>query len=324
MFGKEGPGWVLQQVYDALDKAGLLDKLICYDIENPIKYDRKAMKDIEPCRVFVAGLGSSLSQIRKAHKLGAKTLLLQFSTHHLHQQRVLQDIYARYGRKQFGLELYRILKEYNQSDYFLVLSEFCKYTYILNGISPEKVFVVHPGVDVKLFKYAEPNSDFKVLFIGTNPIRKGLPLLLKAWKELDIKGELIVRSGLSSVPIKNVVNMSQWLSENEVVGLYHQSSLTILPSLEEGFAGTNLESMACGRPVITTNVTGLEDVITNYKESVLIPPNDTKAIKDAILHFYDNRDELVRMGKEARVVAEKATWAKFREGVVGAVKKILE
>ena len=192
------------------------------------------------------------------------------------------------------------------------------------GIGPEKVFVVHPGVDAELFNYVERNSpSFKVLFVGTNPIRKGLPLLLKAWKELDIKGELINRSGMP-LPSKGIVNKPKFVNQNELAKVYQSCSVTILPSLEEGFAGTNLESMACGRPIITTNVTGVEDVMTNYKEGILILPNDIKAIKEAILYFYENREELVRMGANARKKAEEYPWSRFRKGVVGVVKKILE
>jgi glycosyltransferase involved in cell wall biosynthesis len=264
------------------------------------------------------------SQVKKAKKMGAKTLLMRFSTHHIHQQRVLQELYARNGMKVFPNGLYKTLKEYQLADYFLVLSEYCKYTYVLNGIGQEQVFVVPPGMDVEKFTFAEPHEDsFRVLFVGTNPIRKGLPYLLKAWEELvaeGLKGELVVRTGASCLPIKNTIFIPQWLTEDELVNLYHNCSITILPSLEEGFAASNLESMACGRPIIATNVTGAEDAITDYKEGILIPPGNVKAIKEAILHFYNDRSELARMGKNARRTAEEYTWARFRLNIAEIVK----
>ena len=320
----EGPGFIYGQVRQALEEAGMLYQYKYFPIKNPLEFDRKAAKEIKKCDLFIGGIGGFLSQVKKAKKLGAKTLLLRFSTHHLYQQRVLKDFYARYGKKQFGSELYRILKEYNQSDYFLVLSELCKRSYILNGIHPDKVFVVHSGVDTKLFKYAEQNTDFRVLFVGTNPLRKGLPLLLKAWEELDIKGELINHSHAVFPPQKGVVNKPEFVTQKELAKVYQSCSMTILPSLEEGFAGTNIESMACGRPIIATNVTGIEDILTHYKEGILIPPNNVNAIKGAILYFYENREELIRMGINARKKAEEYPWSKFRKGIVGVVKKILE
>ena len=321
----EGAGLIYSHIRQALEDAGMLHKYKYFPIQNPVEFDSKAVKEIKKCDLFISGIGGSLFQVRKAKKLGAKTLLLRFSTHHLYQQRKLQGIYARYGMKQFGTDLYRTLREYDQSDYFLVLSNLCKHTYILNGISPEKVFVVHSGVDAELFGYGASRSrNFKLLFVGTNPIRKGLPLLLKAWKELNIKGELINRSGTAFPPQKGVVNKGDFLTQKELAKVYQSCSVTILPSLEEGFAGSNLESMACGRPIITTNVTGIEDVMTNYKEGILIPPNNIKAIKEAILYFYENQEELIRMGINARKKAEEYPWSKFRKGIVGVVKKILE
>ena len=326
MEGEEGPGLLYKQIRQALEEAGMLHKYKYFPIENPIEFDRKATKEIEKCDLFIGGIGGFLSQVKKAKKLGAKVLSLRFSSHHLYQQRVLQDIYARYGRKQFGLELYRTLREYDQADYFLVVSKFCKYTYTLKGVSPKKVFVVHPGVAAEKFKYAKPtaNTDFKVLFVGTNPIRKGLPFLLEAWDQLEIKGKLINRSGIVSPSKNNVVSVPQWVSLDDMGDLYRACSLTILPSLEDPFALTNLESMSCGRPIILTKVTGAADIITDYKEGILIPSCDVKAIKKAILYFYENREELVRMGVNARKKAEEYPWSRFREGVVGVVKKILE
>jgi glycosyltransferase involved in cell wall biosynthesis len=226
--------------------------------------------------------------------------------------------------KVFPNGLYKTLKEYKLADYFLVLSEFSKYTFVLNGISPEQVFVVPSGVDINMFSFAEPcTNPFRVLFVATNAIRKGLPYLLKAWSELvdeGIKGELIICPGAFQRPLENVVYIPRWLSRVEVSDLYRKCSVTILPSLEEGCAGTNLESMACGRPIIATNVSGAEDIIENYKEGILIPPCDVKAIKEAIMYFYDNPNELAKMGAAARHTAEEYTWDRFRLNIAEIVE----
>jgi glycosyltransferase involved in cell wall biosynthesis len=322
--GKEGPGLVQAQIKQALEEAGITLQYKYFPIEDLAEFDIEATKEIEKCDVFIAGLGGSYQQMKKAKKLGAKTLLMRFSTHHLHQRHVLQPLYAQYKRNVFPNGLYKTLKEYKLADYFLVLSEFSKYTFVLNGISPDRVFVVPSGVDLDMFSFAEPcTNPFRVLFVATNPIRKGLPYLLKAWGELvdeGIEGKLIVCPGIFQHPMKNVGYIPQWLSRVEVSDLYRQCSVSILPSLEEGCAGTNLESMACGRPIIATNVSGAEDIIEDYKEGILIPPANVKAIKEAILHFYNDRSELARMGKNARATAEKYTWKRFQLGIAEIIK----
>lgn len=322
--GAQGPGLIFEQIRQALEESGVTLEYKHFSNENPIKADREVAKEIEKCDLFIGGFWGFLSQIRKAKKMGAKVLSLRFSTHPLYRQRVLRDLYASHGQNPSGTELYRVLREFDESDYFLTLSEFSKHTYVLNGIDDDKVFVVPPGIDTGFFNCADQNTDFKVFFNGTNAIRKGVFQLLKAWEELDIEGELVLHSGLTKPKVKNVRCITDWVTREELKNLYHESSVSVLPSFEEGFAGTNFESMACGRPIIATNITGIEDVMTNYKEGILIPPNNIKAIKEAILYFYENREELTRMGINARKKAEEYPWSRFRKGVAGVVKRILE
>lgn len=323
--GVEGPPFVFDQIRQALAEAGVLYKYVYFPIADTVEFDRAAKKELEDCDLLVCPVSALAFQITKAKRMGIKTLALEFSTHMLHHDKVLKRATRGYNLDMTARYPDRSLKVYKQADYFLVLSEYCKYTYCLHGIRPEQVFVAHPGVDTAKFAFAEPLvKPFKVLFVGSNPLRKGLPYLLQAWAELvseGLKGELIVRSGVSSVsPVKNAVCMSQWLSEADLVDLYHGCSITILPSLEEGFPATNFESMASGRPVIATNVTGLDEVITDYEEGIVIPPADIKAIKKAILYFYNNPDEIVRMGRNARQLAEQYPWQRFRARVGEIVK----
>jgi glycosyltransferase involved in cell wall biosynthesis len=321
---EEGPGLLFKQIRQALEEAGVLYKYKHIQTEDRVRFDKKAAGNLEKCDLFVCDLWDALSVLREAKKKGIKTLGLCFNTETAYRKQICDNLFTRYGVSIHDPLLHRTLKAEQLVDYFLVPSEFCKHTFVLHGIPQEKVFVVHPGVDAEKFGYAEQNTDFKVLFVGTNPIRKGLPLLLKAWFQLEIKGRLVNRSTLTLPSMGNVISMPQWRTHDDMVGLYHSCSLSILPSLEDAFALTVLESMSCGRPVILTNVSGAAEIIRDYNEGILIPPNNIKAIKDAILYFYENREELVRMGANARKKAEEYPWSRFREGVVGVVKKILE
>jgi glycosyltransferase involved in cell wall biosynthesis len=321
---EEGPGFIFGQVRQALEDAGALYKHKSFPNTTPVEFDRGAIKELEKCDLLVYG-GEALALLRKAKKMGVKTLGLSLSTQVTYRERLLDGILFRYGVDIKSPYAPRVKKAEKFTDYFLCLSFYSKYTYIQNGTKSDRIFVVPSGVDTEKFSFAEQNLDsFKVLFVGTNPIRKGLLILLKAWKELDIKGELINRSGIVLPSSKGIVNKPEFVTQEELATVYQNCSLTILPSFEEGLAATNLESMGCGRPIIASNVSGIEDVITDYKEGILIPSGDVKAIKDAILYFYENREELVRMGVNAREKAEEYPWSRFREGVVGVVKKILE
>jgi len=262
----EGPGFVFGQIIDALKEAEILDKSIYHSIRDIDDFDALAAQDITKCDVFIGGLGKSLAQLKRAKSLGAKTLLANFSTHTLNQYQRLTQIYTLAGKIPLSAkELRRAIREFDESDHHLVLSNFAKETYTEQEIDESKVHVATPGVDSEKFYYSEPEGDeFTVLFIGTNPIRKGLPFLYKAWDELNLDANLIVRSGVALNPPKNVKHIKD--NVDNVADLYALSSVTCLPSLEDGFGATVLESMSCGRPVIITDAVGAIDVVKDGRE----------------------------------------------------------
>ena len=324
--GTEGPGFVFDQIRQAIAEAGVLYKYRYFPIHDWAEFDRAAKKVLVDCDLLVCPLGGLTFQIPKAKRMGIKTLAIEFSTHTIHRDKILEPISRRYSVNMTATpaNLARALKVYEQADYFLVLSEYAKSTYCSHGIRPDQVFVAHPGIDADKFAFAEPQvTPFRVLFVASNALRKGLPYLLQAWMELiseGLKGELFIRTGVSSIPhSKNITLVPQWLSEADLADLYRSCSITILPSLEDGFGVTNLESMACGRAVISTPM-GIDDIMTEYVEGILIPPADVKAIKEAILYFYNNPNEIVSMGKKARQLAEQYPWARFRARVGEVVK----
>jgi len=320
--GSEGPGFVFGQIIEALKEVGVLYNPICHNIMDVDELDAQSAKDIKECDVLICRLGSSLTQLKRAKSLGAKTLLANFSTHSLNQYHTLTQIYALMGKIPFsGKAMARAIREFDESDHHLVLSNFAKKTYIEHEVDADTVHVANLGIDSEKFYYSELDSDeFNVLFIGTNPIRKGLPFLYKAWAELNLDANLVVRSGAAFNPPKNVMHIKD--NVDNLADLYALSSITCLPSLEDGFGATVLESMSCGRPVIITEAVGAIDVVKDGREGLIIPTCNPNAIKEAIMYFVDNPNEIKRMGKNARKTAEKYPWSVFRKRIVEIVESI--
>ena len=73
-----------------------------------------------------------------------------------------------------------------------------------------------------------------------------------------------------------------------------------LPSLWEGFGIVLIEAMAAGKPVITTNVSNMPEIVRNNQDGILIPPNDETKLAEAIKYFYNNPAKKVLMGKNAQ------------------------
>lgn len=86
---------------------------------------------------------------------------------------------------------------------------------------------------------------------------------------------------------------------------YAQSSVFVLPSYREGTPKTNLEAMACARPVITTNAPGCKETVLDGENGFLVPVRDSMAVFEKMLWMIDHPEDLSEMGLRGRKLAEE-------------------
>lgn len=89
----------------------------------------------------------------------------------------------------------------------------------------------------------------------------------------------------------------------------------ILPSWSEGFGRANLEAMAVGKPVISTRVGGIPEVVLDGETGLLVPPHDSDAIARAIIKLAKDRKLREEMGNAGRRRAEYFSLKRMVEGV---------
>ncbi len=208
-------------------------------------------------------------------------------------------------------------------DYYIVPSNFVKKSLINEGIDKNKIFIVPFGVDIIKFKPIEKEYDgtFKVAFSGNVNNRKGIPYLIRAWKELNLKDAELNIYGIVYPEVKKyfkdiekynikvhgfVKNIEKELPKNHIY---------VFPSLLEGSAKSVYEALACGLPVITTENAG--SVVEDGKEGFIIPTQDVESLKEKILFFYNHRETIKEFGKRARKKAEQYTWENYGKRVNG-------
>ena len=107
--------------------------------------------------------------------------------------------------------------------------------------------------------------------------------------------------------LKDHVNFIGQIPENELVKWYNRNELFLLPSYsaeQEGFGIVLLEAMACGVPVVTTNIVGMAEEIEKENAGIVITPTDAESLADAIVISLKNK----KNGKNARKLAEKYDW----------------
>jgi len=248
---------------------------------------------------FVAESQIALHSIRKAKKMGAKTILDRTNSHILFQNEIVHNEYKKYGiniewNSQRVTE--KALQEYEESDFIFCLSQYVSKTFVDRGIAPRKIVTVPSGIDIDRFQPVEKIDDiFRLVYCGGLCIKKGTHLLLKTFHELNLpSSELLligpmfdeVKTFLSKYS-KNVRHIP-YVDNLDLKRFYSQGTVFVLPSLEEGLAKVVMESMACGLPVIASEHTGARDVVTEGVDGYVVPVGDTEALKNVILLFYEN------------------------------------
>lgn len=103
------------------------------------------------------------------------------------------------------------------------------------------------------------------------------------------------------------------LNPSEVPDFIRSSDVVIIPSLNEGLPNIAKEALACGRPVLGTNVGGIPEVVQNGKTGLIIPPNDPESLAAGIKWFYDNRDQINFMGNNGRnQMIQLFSWEQYK------------
>ncbi len=171
----------------------------------------------------------------------------------------------------------------------------------------ERVRVIPNYVQCDLFSPNQSGrcSTRQICFVGRLDEQKNLFALLKAIKGLDVE-LAIVGSGPLGERLQEEVSMNR-LPVRFLGNVLHQrlpeilnsSALFILPSLYEGHPKVLLEAMACGVPVIGTDVPGIRELIY-HRETGYLCGTSAEEIREAIVIVLSDKDLCTRMGSNAR------------------------
>lgn len=198
----------------------------------------------------------------------------------------------------------------------------------MSGLN-KNIFVIPNGVDINRYRPKQKNkTSNKLLFVGRVTPQKGLEYLINAMMlvkreiedvELNIVGPVVDqfwrRDGryyhlllnlVKKFNLGSSVSFTGPVSEEEKIKYYQNSDLFILPSLREGLALVLLEAIACGLPVISTDVSGSKDIVT--KNGIIVPKKDPKALAEAIIYVMRDKKKLKNMSRISRRRATDFSW----------------
>lgn len=180
----------------------------------------------------------------------------------------------------------------------------------------DKIKVIHCGLALERWTDPEPMpaGPFHMVAVGRFAEQKGFGLLLRAfaqaWRRnpglrLSLVGdgelrpqieELIAREGMAEA-----VHLLGWQDEAGVRAAMNAANALITPSFAEGLPVVIMEAMACARPVISTYIAGIPELVRPGHEGWLVPAGDSDALAEIMLQAAESsHDRLTQMGKAAR------------------------
>jgi len=194
-------------------------------------------------------------------------------------------------------------------------------------VGHDRVFFVPHGIDVNYFspaeKRLEQSDKFQCLFVGRHLRDLGTlantAKLLASDKQFSFT--VVTRQDKFDrfANLKNVTALAN-INDRQLLELYQQSDLLVLPLLDCTANNTLLEAMACGLPIVSTDLQGVRDYVSN-ESAILVPKGDARAFADVLVSLERDRHQLAAMAEASRPQAiifrwesvAKRTWDVYRQ-----------
>ncbi len=205
---------------------------------------------------------------------------------------------------------------------------------------PQKFIEIPFSINTEEFKPKDniENKDKTILFVGgldKAHYFKGVNIFLQAAaliKNIEFKLKLIGSGDLledfkkiaQDLKISDKTIFLGKVNKEELIKNYQEAKVLVLPSINnnEAFGIVLIEAMACGTPVIASNLPGVRSVFENNKSGLLIEPGNINDLKNK-LEIILNEDKSNEMGKNAyQLIREKYSDEVVREKIINLIKTV--
>jgi glycosyltransferase involved in cell wall biosynthesis len=239
-----------------------------------------------------------------------------------------------YYKLVFGfLSIKKLLHKFNK---IIAISDFTKNQLVNLGFPSKKICVVYLGLDSNKFFIEKEKRNYKyILVVGSENHRKNMKNILLTFSKLQKKYPDLKLIKVGRVNSDNREKTMKYLNEfkipkNKIIfyddiptkklrRLYSSAEMLLFPSTLEGFGFPIIEAMACGCPVVTSNISPMKDLQNN--KSLLVNPYDTNSIYDACAFILDNpklRQKAIELGLKR---AKDFSWNTTLNSIYNIIKK---
>lgn len=217
----------------------------------------------------------------------------------------------------------------------------------LLGLAPQRIQATPLGVDPEFRPVTDPAQraavrqryqlpESFILYVGVLEPRKNLPALLQAFRQAVDRGlphQLVIAGKmgwmteqffelLDQLELRSRVHLTGYVAPADLPVVYNLAQVFVYPSIYEGFGLPVLEAMACGTPVITSNISSMPEIAG--VAGLLLPPGDVPALADALLGLLGDPAERRRRSALGLQRAAEFTWQRTARLTAQVYQELLQ
>lgn len=227
----------------------------------------------------------------------------------------------------------------SKADYFVLLNERQKARFCSDyGISADRVFINRLGIYDNIQKFVKSESaPFKnnVLFFGRISPYKGVEYLCEAMEKVRERipdATLTIAGGgnfyFDVEPYKQsgyIEILNHYVGMEELAELLNRCELTVCPYTDATQSGVIMTSYSLGKPVVATDVGGLPEMIENGKTGLLVPPQDSYSLANAIVKLLTDKKKLHSMSSYIKEQYRRGvkSWSVIADNYINLYRAIL-
>jgi len=195
---------------------------------------------------------------------------------------------------------------------------------MISKITRSKIFIISNGIDFnyiqKINSYGKKNFP-TIFFLGYLTKGKGVENLIKAIHSVRKKVDNVklyiggigpnmqkLKKLVQNLDLQENVIFLGYLNNKEKFSYMKSMDIFVLPSYWESFPIVLLEAMACGKPIITTNVGGNPYAVQNGENGFLLQPGNWDEISEKLIYLFQNKKLMNEMGEKSLKRVSEFDW----------------
>ena len=225
------------------------------------------------------------------------------------------------------------------ADCIFTTSNLAAQSYLANVPSSVRIRSIALGADIDRFKptvekvgLVSELQPFCFIFVGTATRLKGFDLLIEAHEQLideKLSFKMVLVGDVDASLLRGHPRVIEMISQHgrvgqtELASILRSADCLILPSRFDSFGMVVPEAMACGLPVIVSDMVGAKELVADGRNGFIVPAENISALVTRMRWMIHNRKFSREMSLEARAAAEQASWACYRRRFVATVRELL-